>query len=477
MSKYETVIGLEVHVELSTKTKIFCGCSTEFGAPPNTHTCPVCLGHPGVLPVLNREAVNYAIKAAMALNCEIAEYSKFDRKNYFYPDLPKAYQISQYDQPIGKNGWIEIEVNGKKKRIGITRVHLEEDAGKLNHQEGGEGSLVDFNRVGVPLIEIVSEPDLRSPAEAKAYLEKLRTILLYTGVSDVKMEEGSLRCDANISLRPVGSSKFGTKTELKNLNSFRNVERALEYEQARQAELLERGERVVQMTLRWLENENRTKLMRSKEEAHDYRYFPEPDLVRLHIDEAWKEEIRRSLPELPDARKERYTREFGLSDYDANILIAAKEVADFFEQTVEAGAEPKLASNWIATEILGYLNAEGKELSEIPVTPEHLADMIKLIQEGTISTKIAKQVLKEMLETGKEPKRIVEEKGLVQISDEGQLKEIVAQVLASNQQSVEDYRNGKDRALGFLVGQVMKATRGKANPQLVNKLILEEIGG
>jgi aspartyl-tRNA(Asn)/glutamyl-tRNA(Gln) amidotransferase subunit B len=476
MSKYETVIGLEVHVELSTKTKIFCGCSTEFGAPPNTHTCPVCLGHPGVLPVLNREAVNYAMKAAMALNCEIAEYSKFDRKNYFYPDLPKAYQISQYDQPIGQNGWIEIEVDGKKKRVGITRVHLEEDAGKLNHMDDGKASLVDYNRVGVPLIEIVSEPDLRSPAEAKAYLEKLKTIIQYTGVSDVKMEEGSLRCDANISLRPAGSTTLGTKTELKNLNSFRNVEKALEYEQQRQAELLDRGEEIVQQTLRWLEDENRTKLMRTKEEAHDYRYFPEPDLVRLHIDEAWKEEIRASIPELPDARKERYTREYGLSDYDANILTSSRSIADFFDQTVAAEADPKLASNWITTDLMGHLNAEGKEIEEIKIAPKHLAEMIKLIQKGTISSKIAKQVFKEMLDSGKEPGKIVEEKGLVQISDEGQLKEEVAKVLAANPQSVEDFKNGKDRALGFLVGQVMKATKGKANPQLVNKLIREQIG-
>lgn len=476
MSKYETVIGLEVHVELNTKSKIFCGCSTEFGAPPNTHTCPVCLGHPGVLPVLNREAVNFAIKAAMALNCEIAEYSKFDRKNYFYPDSPKAYQISQYDQPIGQAGWIEIEVDGEKKRIGITRLHLEEDAGKLNHLEEGEGSLVDFNRVGVPLIEIVSEPDLRSPAEARAYLEKLKQIILYTGVSDVKMEEGSLRCDANISLRPVGQKEFGTKTEMKNLNSFRNVERALEYEQKRQAELLDRGERITQQTLRWLESENRTKLMRSKEEAHDYRYFPEPDLVRLEISEEWKEEIRRSLPELPDARKARYMNEFQLSDYDASILTATKVIADYYEQVVAAKVDPKLASNWVITELLGYLNTEGKEITEILMTPAHLAGMIQLIQKGTISTKIAKKVFKEMLSTGKEPHVIVEENGWVQISDEGQLREEVAKVLAANQDSVEDLKNGKDRALGFLVGQVMKATKGKANPQLVNKLIKEEIG-
>ncbi|WP_044642010.1 Asp-tRNA(Asn)/Glu-tRNA(Gln) amidotransferase subunit GatB [Risungbinella massiliensis] len=473
MSKYETVIGLEVHVELQTNTKIFCGCSTEFGAPPNSHTCPICLGHPGVLPVLNKQAVNFAMKAAMALNCEIAEHSKFDRKNYFYPDSPKAYQISQFDQPIGENGWIEIEVEGEKKRIGITRVHLEEDAGKLNHIENG--SLVDFNRVGVPLIEIVSEPDMRTPQEAKAYLEKLKAIIQYTGVSDVKMEEGSLRCDANISLRPVGQKEFGTKTELKNLNSFRNVERALEYEEVRQAEVLDNGEVVTQQSLRWLEDQNKTKIMRSKEEAHDYRYFPEPDLVALHIDEAWKEEIRASIPELPDARKERYTEQYQLSSYDANILTMAKETAEFFDATVAQKAEPKLAANWITSDLLGYLNQEGKELADVKVTPTLLAEMIELIQKGTISTKLAKQVFKEMLVSGKAPATIVEENGWVQISDEGQLKVEVQKVLENNPQSIEDLRNGKDRALGFLVGQVMKATKGKAHPQLVNQLIRDAI--
>ncbi len=475
MSKYETVIGLEVHVELATNTKIFCGCSTEFGAPPNTHTCPICLGHPGVLPVLNRQAVNYAIKAAMALNCQIADESKFDRKNYFYPDLPKAYQISQFDKPIGEHGWIEIEVDGEKKRIGITRVHLEEDAGKLTHDEYDDTSLVDFNRVGVPLIEIVSEPDLRSPQEAKAYLEKLRTIMQYIGVSDVKMEEGSLRCDANISLRPVGATRFGVKTELKNLNSFRNVERALEFEQQRHAEVLDRGEEIEQQTLRWLENENRTKLMRSKEEAHDYRYFPDPDLVKVYIDEAWKEEIRSSIPELPDERKARYIAEYGLSNYDASILTASKKTADFFEQTTSKNVDPKLAANWITSELMGYLNSEGLEIDQIKMTPDHLGEMISLIQKGTISTKLAKKVFKEVLDTGKGPQQIVEEKGWVQISDEGQLKEEVIKVLANNPKSVEDVKNGKNRAIGFLVGQVMKATKGKANPQLVNKLIREQI--
>ncbi|GGE26510.1 aspartyl/glutamyl-tRNA(Asn/Gln) amidotransferase subunit B [Marinithermofilum abyssi] len=476
MSRFETVIGLEVHAELSTQTKIFCGCSTEFGAPPNTHTCPICLGHPGVLPVLNKKAVEFAMKAALALNCQIADVSKFDRKNYFYPDLPKAYQISQYDQPIGQHGWIEIEVDGEKKRIGITRVHLEEDAGKLNHTENGDGSLVDYNRVGVPLIEIVSEPDLRSPAEARAYLEKLKQILQYTGVSDVKMEEGSLRCDANISLRPAGQEEFGTKTEMKNLNSFRNVERALEYEQARQEEVLSSGGTVVQQTMRWLENENRTKVMRSKEEAHDYRYFPEPDLVQLQIDEAWKERVRADIPELPDARRRRYTEEYGLSDYDANLLTASKHIADFYEATVKQGADPKAAANWISGELLGYLNSQDKELDETAIAPQSLAGMIQLIEKGTISTKIAKKVFKELVENGGDPAKIVEEKGLVQISDEGQLKGIVNEVIEANPQSVTDLKNGKDRALGFLVGQVMKATKGKANPQMVNQLIREQIG-
>lgn len=359
-NSFETVIGLEVHAELSTKSKIFCGCSTEFGGLPNTHTCPICLGHPGTLPVLNRQAVEFAMKAALALNCQIADVSKFDRKNYFYPDLPKAYQISQYDRPIGESGWIEIELNGEKKRIGITRVHLEEDAGKLNHLDDGNSSLVDYNRVGVPLIEIVSEPDMRSPEEGRAYLEKLKQILQYTGVSDVKMEEGSLRCDANISLRPVGTEAFGTKTEMKNLNSFRNVERALKYEEQRQAQVLAEGGTVIQQTMRWMENEERTKVMRSKEEAHDYRYFPEPDLVQLQIDLAWKESVQQSLPELPDARKKRYKKVFGLSDYDAGLLTATKKTADFYDEVVAAGANPKAAANWGFVRGIGVSEQSGK---------------------------------------------------------------------------------------------------------------------
>lgn len=473
--KYETVIGLEVHVELHTKTKIFCGCSTSFGAPPNTHTCPICLGHPGVLPVLNRQAVEYAMKAAMALNCQIAEHSKFDRKNYFYPDSPKAYQISQYDKPIGEHGWIDIEVDGKTKRIGITRLHLEEDAGKLTHVEGGAASLVDYNRVGTPLIEIVSEPDLRSPAEARAYLEKLRAIMLYCDVSDVKMEEGSLRCDANISLRPYGQEKFGTRAELKNMNSFRGVQRGLEYEEWRQADVLDSGELVVQETRRWDEAKEKTISMRGKEESHDYRYFPDPDLVQVHIDQEWKDRVRASIPELPDARKQRYTETYGLPSYDAEVITASMKMADFFEESLKYTQDAKAVSNWIMGDLLGYLNANNLELDQVKITGQGLGEMIGLMEKGTISSKIAKTVFKEMLESGKGPQTIVEEKGLVQISDEGAIKEIVLKVIEANPQSVADYKAGKEKAIGFLVGQVMKESKGKANPGLANKLIVEAL--
>ncbi|ANY74398.1 MULTISPECIES: Asp-tRNA(Asn)/Glu-tRNA(Gln) amidotransferase subunit GatB [Paenibacillus] len=476
-SKYETVIGLEVHVELHTNSKIFCGCSTAFGAPPNTHTCPICLGHPGVLPVLNRQAVEYAMKAAMALNCTISDVSKFDRKNYFYPDSPKAYQISQYDQPIGLNGWIDIEVDGKTKRIGITRLHLEEDAGKLTHVDGGYASLVDFNRVGTPLVEIVSEPEISSPEEAKAYLEKLRAIMQYCEVSDVKMEEGSLRCDANISLRPWGQKEFGTKAELKNMNSFRGVQRGLEYEQFRQAEVLDEGGVIVQETRRWDEAQGKTFSMRGKEQAHDYRYFPDPDLVSVHISEEWKEAVRATIPELPDARKARYTSEYGLPDYDAAVITASKPLADFFEDSLNYTKDAKSVSNWIMGDLLGYLNANNLELSQVKITGQGLGEMIGLIEKGTISSKIAKTVFKEMLESGKLPAQIVEEKGLVQISDEGAIKSIVEQVVANNPQSVEDYKAGKQKAIGFLVGQVMKESKGKANPALVNKLLVEVLNG
>ncbi|MCT2343655.1 Asp-tRNA(Asn)/Glu-tRNA(Gln) amidotransferase subunit GatB [Niallia taxi] len=471
--EFETVIGLEVHVELKTESKIFSASPNHFGAAPNTNTTVVDLGYPGVLPVLNKKAVEYGMKASMALNCQVATETKFDRKNYFYPDNPKAYQISQFDKPIGEHGYIDIEVDGYKKRIGITRVHLEEDAGKLNHGNGY--SLVDFNRQGTPLIEIVSEPDIRTPDEAYAYLEKLKSIIQYTGVSDCKMEEGSLRCDANISIRPVGQEEFGTKTELKNLNSFNFVRKGLEYEEKRQREVVLGGGVIDQETRRFDEATSKTLLMRVKEGSDDYRYFPEPDLMDLYIDEDWKARIRAEIPELPDARKKRYIEELGLPEYDANVLTVTKEMADFFEATVNAKADPKLASNWVMGDLSATLNAEGKELSEVALTPEGLASMIKLIENGTISSKIAKQVFKELIENGGDAEKIVKEKGLVQISDEGALLKIISEVLDNNPQSIDDFKNGKQKAVGFLVGQIMKATKGQANPQLVNKLLVEEI--
>ncbi|QWH15933.1 Asp-tRNA(Asn)/Glu-tRNA(Gln) amidotransferase subunit GatB [Bacillus mycoides] len=469
----ETIIGLEVHVELKTNSKIFSASPTEFGAEPNTQTSVIDLGYPGVLPTLNKEAVNFAMKAAMALNCEIATETKFDRKNYFYPDNPKAYQISQFDKPIGENGWIEIEVDGKKKRIGITRLHLEEDAGKSTHT--AEGSLVDYNRQGMPLIEIVSEPDMRTPEEAYAYLEKLKSIIQYTGVSDCKMEEGSLRCDANISLRPVGQEKFGTKAELKNLNSFNYVQKGLEHEQVRQEKELLSGGIIQQETRRYDETTKKTILMRIKEGSDDYRYFPEPDLVELYIDDEWKEEIRASIPELPDARKARYVEEVGLPAYDAHVLTLTKEMSDFFEATVAEGADAKLTSNWLMGEVLAYLNKQQKELKDVALTPAGLSKMVQLIEKGTISSKIAKKVFNELIEKGGDPEEIVKAKGLVQISDEGTLRKVVTEILDNNEQSIEDFKNGKDRAIGFLVGQIMKATKGQANPPLVNKILLEEI--
>jgi aspartyl-tRNA(Asn)/glutamyl-tRNA(Gln) amidotransferase subunit B len=469
--EYEVVIGLEVHAELLTDSKIFCSCTTEFGGAPNTHCCPVCLGLPGVLPVANKKAVELAVKAALALNCEIAGYSKFDRKNYFYPDLPKAYQISQYDLPLAVNGYVDIETEEGVKRIGIKRVHMEEDAGKLVHGEAGDYSLVDYNRTGVPLIEIVSEPDIRSSEEARLYLNKLKSILQYTEVSDCKMQEGSLRCDANISLRPKGSGEFGTKTELKNMNSFKAVQKALDYEIERQRKVLERGESVIQETRRWDESRGITVSMRSKEEAHDYRYFPEPDLPPVVIDREFVERIRAGIPELSHERKRRYIDEYGLPEYDAGVLTDSKKLSDFFEECVRKYPNAKVVSNWIMGELLGALNAEDKEIEDTPLTPDHLVEMFTLMDKGTISGKIAKTVFKEMFETGKKPAKIVEEKGLVQISDEGELEKIIDKVIQENPQSVEDYRNGKEKALGFLVGQVMKHTKGKANPQLVNKLL------
>ncbi|MBC1636925.1 Asp-tRNA(Asn)/Glu-tRNA(Gln) amidotransferase subunit GatB [Listeria welshimeri] len=471
---FETVIGLEVHVELKTNSKIFSSAPAHFGAEPNTNTTVVDLGMPGVLPVLNKRAVEYGMKAAMAINCEIAEHTKFDRKNYFYPDNPKAYQISQFDKPIGEHGWIEIEVGGKKKKIGITRLHLEEDAGKNTHTSHGY-SLVDINRQGTPLIEIVSEPDIRSAEEAYAYLEKLKSIIQYTGVSDVKMEEGSMRCDANISIRPIGQEAFGVKTELKNLNSFNNVRKGIEYEEKRQAEVLLSGGIIEQETRRFEEATGKTSLMRIKEGSDDYRYFPEPDLVDLFIDDAWKERIRAEIPELPDKRQIRYINDLGLPAYDAMVLTLTKEMSDFFEATLAAGADAKQASNWLMGEVSAYLNAEQKELNETGLTPENLAGMIKLIEAGTISSKIAKKVFRELAQNGGDAEQVVKDKGLVQISDEGALRTIIGEILDNNEQSITDYKNGKDRAVGFLVGQVMKATIGQANPPMVNKLLLEEM--
>ena len=470
---FETVIGLEVHVELKTDSKIFSPSPAHFGAEPNTNTNVIDLGYPGVLPVVNKRAVEWGMKAAMALNMTVARESKFDRKNYFYPDNPKAYQISQFDQPIGENGWIDIEVNGKTKRIGITRAHLEEDAGKLTHKNGY--SLVDLNRQGTPLIEIVSEPDIRTPEEAYAYLEKLRSIIQYIEVSDVKMEEGSMRCDANISIRPYGQDEFGTKTELKNLNSFTFVKKGLEYEEKRQEQVILSGGIIEQETRRFDETTGATKLMRVKEGSDDYRYFPEPDIVPMVISEEWMEEVRKTIPELPDARQKRYQEELGLPAYDAHVLTLTKEMSDMFEKTVSLGADPKLASNYLMVDVNAYLNKVQKELSETKLTAEGLAGMIKLITDGTISSKIAKKVFAELIEHGGDAEKIVKEKGLVQVSDSGQLLAWVNEALDNNPKSIEDYKNGRDRAIGFLVGQIMKASKGQANPQMINKMLLEEI--
>ncbi|CEA03475.1 Aspartyl/glutamyl-tRNA(Asn/Gln) amidotransferase subunit B [Metalysinibacillus saudimassiliensis] len=470
---FETVIGLEVHVELKTNSKIFSPAPAHFGAEPNTNTTVIDLGYPGALPVLNEEVVNYAMRAALALNMEIEQETKFDRKNYFYPDNPKAYQISQFDKPIGKNGWVDIEVNGETKRIGITRLHMEEDAGKLTH--AGDHSLVDFNRQGTPLVEIVSEPDIRTADEAYAYLEKIKSIIQYTGVSDVRMEEGSLRCDANISIRPYGQEEFGTKTELKNLNSFNFVRRGIEFEEKRQAEVLTSGGEIEQETRRYDEKTGKTLLMRVKEGADDYRYFPEPDLVQLSISDEWLEEVRASIPELPDARKARYVSELGLTEYDAGVLVISKDMSDFFEAMIEEKADAKLAANWLMGDVSAYLNAEQKQLKDTALTPQNLAGMVKLIADGTISSKIAKKVFTELVKNGGKAEDIVKAKGLVQISDPAVLLQAVTEVLDNNPQSIEDFKNGKDRAIGFLVGQIMKATKGQANPPLVNKILQEEI--
>lgn len=477
--KYEAVIGLEVHTELQTKTKIFCSCRTSFGADPNTNVCPVCLGLPGVLPVLNKKVLEYAVRAGLALNCEISRFSKFDRKNYYYPDLPKNFQTSQFDLPICEHGYLDVEVEGEKRRIRITRAHMEEDAGKLVHHgtsiTDSDYSLVDYNRTGTPLLEIVSEPDMRSAKEAVAYMEKMRAILQYVGISDCRMEEGSLRCDANVSVRPVGQKELGTKTEIKNINSFKGVERAIEYEAMRQAELLEDGGKVVQETRTWDEKEGVTKSMRTKEEANDYRYFPEPDLVPFTVSDEYIENIRKSLPELPDARKERYMKEFGLSSEDAVFMTNDKATADYFEAAVDAGADPKACVNWLMGEFASQLSTDGIEIAKAPVSAENLAALLKLIYKGTISGKIAKKVFATMWKEGGNPEEIVKAQGLVQISDTAELSKLVDEVVGKNPKAVEDFKAGKKKAVGALVGQIMKATKGKANPRVINELLNKKL--
>lgn len=478
MSKedYEVVIGLEVHAELSTKTKIFCSCPTTFGAEPNTHICPICTAMPGTLPVLNEKVVEYAVKAGLATNCEISKDSKNDRKNYFYPDLPKAYQISQFDKPLCEHGYIEIEDDdGNKKKVRLLRIHIEEDAGKLNHNEFGVGSLVDLNRAGVPLIEMVSEPDIRSSREAEQYLRKIKSILEYIEVSDCKMQEGSLRADVNVSVRKKGEEKFGTRTEMKNMNSFRAIVRAIEYEKDRQIEVLEEGGRIEQETLRWDDINGRTSSMRDKEDAQDYRYFPDPDLVAIRLSDEYVENIRKSLPELPESRRDRYIKEYNLSEKDAKLLTSSKYLSNLFEGALEICGNAKAVANWILSDISRILNEKELEPENIPFTAEQLAKMIELIDKGTISSAIAKKVLTELFENPKDPEEIIKEKGWIQISDEGAIKEVVMKVLENNPQSVADFKGGKDKALGFLVGQAMKETKGKANPQMLNKMFLEEL--
>ncbi len=473
--EYEVIIGIEVHAELSTKTKIYCGCSTEFGGDPNTHCCPVCTGMPGALPVLNEKVIEYAVRAGLATNSTISRNCKQDRKNYFYPDLPSGYQISQYDLPLCEKGKVDINVNGVSKDIGITRIHIENDAGKLIHDVYTGGTLVDLNRAGVPLIEIVSEPDIRSADEAVAYVERLKGILEYIGVSDCKMQEGSLRADVNLSIRPVGQEKFGTRTETKNLNSFRSIARAINFEIERQKEVLESGGVVYQETRRWDDEKGEGYAMRAKEEANDYRYFPEPDLMPIRLSEEYIQNIKDTLPELPEVRYKRYVEELGLPEYDAGIITSSKLLSDYFEAAANECKNAKAVSNWLMTDIIRVAKELGVEYDELPVSAIQLAHLIALIDKGTISGKIAKDVFAEMVETSNDPEKIVEEKGVLQISDEGAIKEVVDKIIAANPQSIADYKAGKDRALGFLVGQCMKEMKGKGNPQILNKLILEEL--
>jgi aspartyl-tRNA(Asn)/glutamyl-tRNA(Gln) amidotransferase subunit B len=473
---YESVIGLEIHAQMLTETKIFCGCSTRFGAEPNSQTCPVCIGLPGVLPVLNRKVVTFAVMTGLALNCQIARYSRFARKNYFYPDLPKGYQISQYELPIAYQGFTEIQVNGHtRRRIGITRVHMEEDAGKNIHSETGPYSNVDLNRAGVPLLEIVTEPDIRTPEEAAAFMRKLRSVLRYLRVCDGNMEQGSLRCDANISVRPAGQGALGTKAEVKNINSFKFVQKALEYEIERQVETIKSGGIIVQETRLWNVTRGVTEPMRSKEEAHDYRYFPEPDLVPLTLPQEEVESIKKTLPELPDAKRKRFHVDYQLPEYDADFLTSDRVMAEWFEEAVISGAEPKAASNWMMGELLRLLNDRGVAFEECPVKPGQLVEVLQLIQKGTISGKTAKGVFEKIFTTGKDAATIVKEEGLVQISDEGQIEQAIDQVIQKHPNEVERFKKGEQKLMGFFVGQVMKATRGKANPALVNQIIAQKL--
>ena len=473
---FEPVIGLEVHAQLKTATKIFCGCSTGFGAPPNTHTCPVCTGMPGTLPVLNRTVVDYALKMALAVNCRVRSVSRFARKNYFYPDLPKGYQISQYELPIAEHGEVFIDTgNGEEKRIGITRIHMEEDAGKLMHDPSRPVSYVDYNRTGVPLIEIVSEPDMRSPREAGAYLRELRSLLRWLDISDGNMEEGSFRCDANVSIRPEGGTLLGTRTEIKNLNSFRHVEQALAYEIRRHADRVSEGGAVEQETRLWNPEKRVTVSMRGKEDAHDYRYFPDPDLLPLVVDDAWKDKIQATLPELPTPRKKRFVAGYGLSEEDAGVLTGSRALADYFEACAAEAKTPKPCANWIMGDLLGLLNATATPIEASPVSPVHLGRLVGLINDNVISGKIAKTVFEEMARTGQDPKAIVEARSLVQVTDTGAIGAAIDQVIAECPDEVEKYKSGKTKVMGFLVGQVMKKTKGKANPQAVNDLLAEKL--
>jgi aspartyl-tRNA(Asn)/glutamyl-tRNA(Gln) amidotransferase subunit B len=473
--KYEAVIGLEVHAQLQTNTKIFCGCETAFGEDANTRTCPVCIGMPGVLPVLNRKAVEYVIKTGLATHCTISPFSRFARKNYFYPDLPKGYQISQYELPICEHGYVEIVVNGTVKRIGLTRIHLEEDAGKNLHQAESGASLVDLNRAGTPLMEIVSEPDIRTPEEASEYLQKLRAILRYSEVSDADMEKGNFRCDANVSMRLVGAKEFGTRAEIKNVNSFKFVQKAIEYEIKRQVQLLDEGGMVVQETRLFNSTKGVTFSMRSKEEAHDYRYFPEPDLVPVVISKEMIEEIRKDIPELPDVKRERFVKEYGLPEYDADMLTQSRALASYYEEATKLSGQPKAVSNWIMGELMRLLNADNKTIEDSPIRPDRLAGVIRMIETGVISIKIAKTVFEEMYTSGKDAEAIVREKGLVQVSDTGAIESIISEVIKANPGQYADYRSGKEKLFGFFVGQVMKASKGRANPDMVNQLLKKKL--